>query len=612
MKIYPNSSNIIVTNNVNPLTDIALSYVDTQKLEYRINTVIQSEFKNKIKQEVLPYEKMNKNIICLFDKMGNQIPYEELTKHFKREEGDYVFVPYGSTVFNPRIFEYNVVAKKNIKYNSKMQYDLKVFVKTDMLANALMPIFGDAPSKNLAPSNILVNNGSMSYEDLSSGNLKDTDIVFVSLNSLTEDELGNSFSPNEYLNNKTNVFSFISSMFAEEVNDETVFQDEEVKLYQEAEKKEYKIDKPLIYDSVSISSNQYFTVPIDKENIKYHNIFQNNKEVPILIEEHEGKGFVIYAINDLTFNVANYSKILYEVMFYIYSKSYVQTKQYREWITDVIPDYVVVNNKLSKKDKFLSQLELHKMFGLNQYEVTPYDIHIDKESYPYVKFTGLNNNYLTFEKDTEGTNSIYKDPVKKDHEVSIFTARQDVLYFNNFLYKIDDSLDENIKVERIDNVVRITVKPFRHSSSGIFVKTLTSLDIPLSYRDGTNNEIQITNADYYLICKQNESASYLEYKDITQYKKGDGLILATIQIRQDETKTLVYDMRQKGGGLPEGEKDNYNCFDIGHVFGRPYRKGATLIISLPKKLEPYKQIIEDTIKQYSVAEEYSIVIFKED
>lgn len=161
-------------------------------------------------------------------------------------------------------------------------------------------------------------------------------------------------------------------------------------------------------------------------------------------------------------------------------------------------------------------------------------------------------------------------------------------------------------------MVRVTVKPFRHSSSGIFVKTLTELNIPLSYRDATNNEIQITNADYYLLCKQNESSSYLEYKDVAQYNRDDGLILATIQVRQDETKTLVYDMRQRGGGLPEGEKDNFNCFDIGHIFGRPYRKGGTLIITLPKKLEPYKQIIEDTIKQYSVAEEYPIVIFKED
>ena len=128
MKIYPNSSNIMVTNSVNVLTDIPLSYIDTQKLEYKINTVIKSDFKNKIKQEVLPYDKMNKNLICLFDKNGNQVNYLELTKHLKREGNDYIFMPYGSVAFSPKIFEYNVTAKKNIIYNSKMQYNINVAV----------------------------------------------------------------------------------------------------------------------------------------------------------------------------------------------------------------------------------------------------------------------------------------------------------------------------------------------------------------------------------------------------------------------------------------------------------------------------------------------------
>ena len=82
MKIYPNTSNIVVTTNVNTATDIPLSYVDTQKASYSINTVIESNYRNKIKQEVLPYESVNKNIICLFDKFGNLINHTEVNKHF--------------------------------------------------------------------------------------------------------------------------------------------------------------------------------------------------------------------------------------------------------------------------------------------------------------------------------------------------------------------------------------------------------------------------------------------------------------------------------------------------------------------------------------------------
>ena len=189
MKIYPNSSNIMVTNSVNVLTDIPLSYIDTNKLEYKINTIINAEYKNKIKQEVLPYEKMNKNTICLFDKYGNKIDSVELVKHLKRENSDYVFVPYGSTTFAPKIFEYNVTAKKNIIYNSKMQYNINVAVNKEMLANALMPIFGDASTKGLAPSNILINNGSMSYSDLITSSTKNKDILFMISDEINNDDL---------------------------------------------------------------------------------------------------------------------------------------------------------------------------------------------------------------------------------------------------------------------------------------------------------------------------------------------------------------------------------------------------------------------------------------
>nr|DAU23785.1 MAG TPA: hypothetical protein [Caudoviricetes sp.] len=605
MKIYPNSSNIMVTNSVNVLTDIPLSYIDTAKLEYRLNTVINSDFQNKIKQEVLPYEKMNKNIICLFDKNGNKIDSVELTKHLKREDSDYVFVPYGSVTFAPKVFEYNVTAKKSIVYNSKMQYNINVAVENDALANALMPIFGDAPTKCLAPSNILINNGAMGYSDLISTNTKNKDIYFISRDAINNEDIDKPFQ------NKTNVFKFISAVASEEYTNETVYDSESVHLYMTETDTEYAINSPLIYDSASISTNLYFNVPKDKAGIKYHNLF-NSDVAPILLEEHEGKGFVIYSIEDINRNITKYSKIMYEIIFYIYSKCYVKTEQYNEWIADKVPDYIVVNGKLTKKERFISQLELHKMFGLNQYEVTPYEIDIDEELYPFVKFTGLTNNYLTFEKDITGDNDKYQDPANERNAISIFTSRQDIIYFDNFLYKIDDSLEECIKIERVDNIIKATIKPFRHSSSGIYVKTLTSLDIPLTYKDATGNTIQITNIDYYIVCKQNESASYLEYVESSKYTNSHGLILATIQVRQDETKTLVYDMRQRGGGLPESEKDNYNCFDIGHIYGRPYRKGGSTIITLPKKLEPHKEMIMETVKQYCVAEEYPIIIFKED
>ena len=487
-----------------------------------------------------------------------------------------------------------------------MQYNINVAVSNETLSNVLMPIFGDAPTKGLAPSNILINNGSMSYSDLVSSSTKNKDILFNIKNNLdNNDEIEKPFET------KTNVFNFVMEIAAEDYTEQTFINKDKVEMYMSSEYRDFSIKKPAIYNQVDLNSNMFFNVPKDKEGIKYHNIF-NSDVTPILLEEHEGKGFVIYAINSLTHNIAKFSKIMYEVMFYVYAKSYVKTMQYREWIADKMPDYIVVNNKLTKKERFVSQLELHKMFGLNKYEVTPYEIEIDEDVYPFVKFTGLFDDYLIFEKDISEENKKYQDPANERNAISIFTSRQNIVYFDEFFYKIDDSLDENINVERLNNSIRVTIKPYRHSTSGIYIKTMTSLDIPLYYKDSMNNNIQITNADYYIVCKQNESASYIEHVDVTHYTTSDGLILATIQIRQDETKTLVYDMRQRGGGLPESEKDNYNCFDIGHIYGRPYRKGGSMVITLPKRFEKHKDIIEQTVKQYCAAEEYPIILFREE
>jgi hypothetical protein len=71
-------------------------------------------------------------------------------------------------------------------------------------------------------------------------------------------------------------------------------------------------------------------------------------------------------------------------------------------------------------------------------------------------------------------------------------------------------------------------------------------------------------------------------------------------------------MRLKGGGLPEDMPDNFNLLDIGHIYGRPYRQANTLIITLPKRYEQYKQEILDVINKYRVAEDYPILFFEDE
>lgn len=619
MKIYPNKSKIIVTNNVNVATDIPLSYIDTQQLDYNINTVIEPVFTTKSKQEVLPYDNVQNNIICLFDNYGNLLDPTSTAKHFKRDEGKYLYIPYNSKTFYPSLYQYDIVVKKHMKYSSKMQYNILAAATDVPLANYIVPIFGDAPYKGNAPCNILVNSGSSSYGDLVSGNLKHKDFLFMQLEDEYTNTEGNPCSIEDTLSYGTNVVASMLFNFKTVINENSDANEKDkiVMYYMESEgntgteiKRAFKMKTPSIYDDVKCDTRCYFNIPKNKDGIVYHNLFNDSQFTPALIEEHIGKGFVVYVSDDIVMNAIAYSKLLYECMFYVYSRAYLTSELITDWITEDVPDYIVTNNRLTKKDRFISQQKYYQIFGLEKDEASLYRVNIES-SYPYVKYTELTDDYLTFVKDTTGYED-NKDPVKSDGQISVLTSKQTMIYFDEFIYRINDSLNELIAVDKIDNEIKIIIKPFRHSDAGIYLTTNTELTIPLNYVNASDENIQITNADYYIVCKENLSASYLEYVDSTEYTKSMGLILATIQVRQGKANTLLYDMRSRGGGLPAEEKDVYDCFDIGHIYGRPYRKGGSFIITLPKRLEPYKSTIEPTVKQYCAAEEYPIITFKED
>lgn len=630
MKIYPNKSILTVTKEVNRATDIPLSYIDTNAISYNINTVIDENYKIKEKKEILPYDHIPNGSICLFDKRENQIDADILLQNFQREGKEYMYVPYGSQNFNPQVFKYNVIAKKTMKYSSNMAYNINLLIANNpLLSNRVMPICGDAPSRLIAPANVLINNGDLSLASITEGNMKTSDftmMLFKNSNTIYE------FNPftNEYEEvpfNKESLLDTLSINIIAVHKEDTATEDWEEEIEMHATKAseinkvemkmskeaiDYKIESPIVYNNITFNSRIYFTVPNNTSTIKYHNIFNIKKQAPILIEEHIGKGFVIYIPEGIIDKAINNSNLIYEALLKVFFNSYQKTNTIEEWITDKVPDYIVSNKKLVKKDKFISNVELHKMFGLGADEIMPHEVSIDSNLYPFVKFTGMSKNYLTFEKNIDGDNMKYSDPIKPEGSMSIYTQKQNVMYFKDFIYSINDSIEDCIKVERDNDSIVVNLKTFKHSSSGIYVKyDPAPITIPL-IKIINGKEEQIQNANFYLICLASESASFFSVVNEDEYKKDMGVILATIQIRQSNTDKIIYDMRQRGGGLPLTENDNYECFDIGHVNGRPYRKASTLIITLPKYLESNKDVIMDTIKQYSVAEDYPIIIFKED
>ena len=632
MKIYPNNSTLTVTKEVNNITDIPLSYIDTNAISYDINTITNEKFKIKEKKEVLPYDSTENSELCLFDKFENRIDSDTIIKSFVRNKGKYVYIPYSSKSFSPHTFEYNVVGKKAMTYSSGKTYNMNVFMEQiPVLSDRFISICGDASSRRMAPANIFINNGDLEIGSLTGDNTnffkyakKDqTDFVMIytnlncktyyrnvtSLDKAPSTDYGGGDLHLEYYFEEcsSNLVAIKSRHIAIRGNLPNVTNELYFGSYGAVE---YKIKSPIIHETEIIYKTEYFfNIPKDKEDVKYHNIFNDKNKTPILIEERVGQGFIIHVCDDLFIDSITNSSIIYEVLLKVFLMSYKKTEFFKEWITDKMPDYIVNNNKLIKKDKFTSNIEIHKMFGMEKDEIINNQVVI-REGYDFVSFIGMHEDFIIFEKEISG--SINADMPKPEGAMSIYTQRKDVMYYDDFIYSINDSIEDCIEVKRVDENIILYLKPFRHSTSGIYIKDSPDpITIPL-IKTINNKEMQVKNATYYLVVESLDSASYFKVISSDEYKESDGNILTTIKIKQNSSDKIVYDMRQRGGGLPSTEKDNNECFDIGHIKGRPYRKACTLIITLPKYLEPHKEVITETINQYRVAEDYPIIIFKED
>lgn len=615
MKIYPNKNKIMIKNNINKTTDIPLAYIDTDSSAIKLDISYNTECTNSEKKEVLPYDEVSTQM-CLFDNNENLIPYSDMIRNFIKNKDRYVYVPKDNTIsFEPKRFEYIVKAKKNIKYKANNIYNLTASVYNNKhFANRLMQIFGDAANRNMAPHNVIVNNADKSL-NLYSNVITDNDINFLLLKNkntiLLDEDATLTFDKNVFLNNNnTNLFFVLKNDNAINITKNNSYNKDIVNLLFTETYNTFTLNKPYIYNNNNIMSKYYFNIPRDTNEVVYHNIFNNDKFTPILIEEHLNKGYIVYIPEYFIDNISIYYFLIYEIMLYIYFNGYKISNTINSWITDEAPEYIVKNKSLLKYNQSLKETNINSLLSLSDSEIKSYEIIIDSKKYPFVKYTG-NNKLLTFEK-IKGDNNQYIDPIKKPEGcISIYSGDR-IFYYKNFIYKINDSIEDCVNITNNENKeIIINLKDYRNSDKGIYIKTNNnSIKIPL-IKVINKIETQIINQTYYLICKENDSVSQYELVEDSNYK--DGIILVTIKVLLDEdnNKKIVYDMRQRGGGLPEGEKDNFDCFDIGNIYGRPYRKGSTLIITLPGYLKPHKDFIMNIVKQYMVADDYPIILFKE-
>lgn len=621
MKIYPSKHNIIQTPVINMLTDIPLAYIDTESKEY--DCKIQSKISHDEIKPVLPYQEFNSYDIALFSPKKKGV-IETSADFVKIDHSDiiqrvgetYQYIPSSTTTFIPQEFDYSVVVKKNIAYKTQETYNIKMGCLDDttktndeILSKKLLKILGDAPQRGICPINIWVNNKDMSANSLINSKITENDFIFIqSKDGYTSK--GFDYDTYEVVDIP---IKFEKDFLSKHVNVWVSVDEFPTKL----EDKKSSLRNPRLYTSVNTDNSAFvcsevgetwFKVETEEhEKVKSHHIFSHNYAVAI-IKEYENKGFVIYTSNKFFDNIEKNAKMFYEIIMYVYSLTYLESSKVRQWITDVPPDYVIINNKLNTMEKFISTKQIHRFFDLSMTEVMYSDIKISAEN---VVMNGIVNDYITFKKLYEGEKyAKYADPPKpQDSMLSIYTPQRQIMYFDDFVYEIQDNVEEFVKSKRVENNLIFSMRSFKHTYANINISEDPSNDIFIPLTITVNyQEVPITNTSFYICCKEN----ILSYYPIEKYEERLGTIVAQIDIQKSNNETHIYDMRRRGGGLPDNMANNQELFDIGYIKGLAYRKSGAIVITLPKRLEPHKEIIENVIKKHMVAEKFPVILFEGD
>ena len=616
MKIYPCNHEIktVTSSHVDTDLNIPLSYISIDYSKYKIDKKINDLFNTDKKNIILPNDVFDSNV-KIFNKYNEEI---DKTTVLKTKGDKYIYSPSNLIEFEPKRFLWKTTIKKSQEYKISNTYNINMAASSSSLAERMAFIFSNPSQRSIVPPNIKINNNKTTEDTFTNVTMKDTDFVLLETpNCVYYDESEEKINIYDYLDNNTNLWMFC--------RDAKGFNYEYTLLTTE-QSRVFKVKKPIIHSDVSFVSNTYFDLGLvsPKDGIVYHNIFEGDdvNACPILIMEYVNKGFVVISHYELTKNIELYSDLLYEVIMYIYLNSYKTSEYNQEWITTKIPDYEIIGNVLKNKRSFTSEVNIANYFGISSsdYKITNISLINDfsqkiartdndlSSGVSYIKCIGKNNDRLMFEIDTDMSLEGYIEPEKPIGYTSLYYNGK-VYYLKDLHYLIETDISNLIFLTEEENDLFVKLYGFKSSSLGINIENNTNLTIPFirAQNDSIN---RIREAEYTVFIKN----GIIDYCFLEDYDNDveNQYPLFNIIIGQTDDSIQTYDIRQLGGGLPEDEEDNYNLFDIGHINGRPYRIGGTLVITLPKKYEIYKDIISNVINKYITAEDYPVIYFEDE
>jgi hypothetical protein len=611
MKIYPSKHEIVQTKKIDMDFDIPLAFINTDYSGYNIDIIPwTNSYAVSSEKAVLPYTTFDSIDTALFYKGREPVSNQKKAELLIRNKEGYYYMPSSFKSFTPQNFAFSVVCKKHMTYRIDKMYNISVACDeptTSMnFINQLMKVFGDAPSRKLCPANITINNKDISPLSLIDTTIKDADFLFL----ISHDGIHYTKENNGVLVTNPSMPINFNDLFKEHTNVWLSVDDAEMELISSIGES-FDMTTMSFHTQANAYADHCLEIKaLDESKYVLHRLFSNTSKTPVYIKEDITTGaFLIITHNSFFDKIEKNVDVIYEVLSYVYFNSYVETAKKTEWITDVMPDFIALEGNLIKKTGFVVDLNPSRIFGINEDEIFPLKVIVhDAEN---IIVESMSSTNIFFKKDLTNKYKEYFDPIQKSiGSISIFTERKDVLIYDeaDMIYELYDSIKDKDKCFWFteDDDYYLTIRNFINSRAGIYIKNEEKQRIPTT-RVINQKEIITQKEDIYLCYK--DGISNLIFKDL--YTQEDGIIMATVKINQIKEPSKVFDMRQRGGGIPERDEDEIgDLLDISNVLGRPYRPGGTLIITLPKRLEPYEELILKAIKKNMIAEDLPIIFFE--
>ena len=639
MKIYPSKHRIkqVAGSNIDRDITVPLAYVNNENTTYKISRKVNDAFSVTTKKEVLPNQKLDNENVLLFDEYGN--PADSSTV-INRIDENYYYYPNNMIEFTPLQFSYKVTAKKEFSYSISKKFNMNITCFDDMermyFINRISKILMAPSKKNGLPNNITINKDSTNLESFKYIDYDNTDFIILE----SSDGLNYNFIPDEIYADEKDEIQFgaaqtiaYNTFFEANINTWIVADEHYKYPITHGFGCDVVLKSPMVSKIKKFHVKDYYNIndPAFK-GLTIHNLFENDI-CPILLIEHPNQAFEILCSSEIFAeeNINSYKALIYEVLMYVYCNSYKTSKYVNEYITYSLPDYEVKSNQLNKKTSFVSNKNLNDLLRISSgnFTICNIDIVDNNESLATpnddltntvdgITCRGISNNRLVFHLNNNPdyvATSVYQEPQKPTGWKSIYYNGK-IYYLEQIHYLMETNVgknqDEENKLFLIENGVDLIVRlyPFKSSKYGLNITKDIRLIIP--FIKTTVRGVERVKNESYTVFMDLKSKT-LDFCYESEYQESeDKVYIAIVTIEEVKSDQYLTDMRLKGGGLPEDMPDNFNLLDIGHIYGRPYRQANTLVITLPKKYEPYKKEIFDIVEKYKVAEDYTILFFEDE